>query len=157
MDQPPLANGEGPIGLVMVPTRELAMQVFREVRKFLVPVGLAVSVIFGGSNVKQQIAELKRSPEVVVCTPGRMIDMLTANSGRVTNLRRCTYVVMDEADRMFDLGFEPQIARIIGNVRPDRQTVLFSATFPNAVSKLARGILSKPVQVRVRVKVRVRI
>ena len=142
-----------------------------------------MSVIFGGSNVKQQIAELKRSPEVVVCTPGRMIDMLTANSGRVTNLRRCTYVVMDEADRMFDLGFEPltltltltlnlaltlpltltrfdlgfepQIARIIGNVRPDRQTVLFSATFPNAVSKLARGILSKPVQVRVRVRVRV--
>jgi len=147
MDQPPLANGDGPIGLVMVPTRELAMQVYREVRKFIVPVGLAVSVIFGGSNVKQQIAELKRSPEVVVCTPGRMIDMLTANSGRVTNLRRCTYVVMDEADRMFDLGFEPQISRIIGNVRPDRQTVLFSATFPNAVSKLARGILCKPVQI----------
>ena len=70
-------------------------------------------------------------------------------------LDRVNYVVMDEADRMFDLGFEPQIARIIGNVRPDRQTVLFSATFPNAVSKLARGILSKPVQVRVRVRVRV--
>lgn len=147
MDQAPLANGDGPIGLVMVPTRELAMQVYREVRKFMVPVGLAVSVIFGGSNVKQQIAELKRCPEVVVCTPGRMIDMLTANSGRVTNLRRCTYVVMDEADRMFDLGFEPQISRIIGNVRPDRQTVLFSATFPNSVSKLARGILTKPVQI----------
>ena len=64
MDQPPLENGDGPIGLVMVPTRELAMQVYREVRKFMVPVGLAVSVIFGGSNVKQQIAELKRCPEV---------------------------------------------------------------------------------------------
>jgi len=147
MDQPPLDNGEGPIGLVMVPTRELATQVYKEVRRFIVPVGLSVAAIFGGSSLKQQIAELKRCPEVVVCTPGRMIDMLTANAGRVTNLRRCTYVVMDEADRMFDLGFEPQISRIIGNVRPDRQTVLFSATFPNSVAKLARGVLHKPVQI----------
>ena len=147
MDQPPLENGEGPIGLVMVPTRELATQVYKEVRRFITPVGLSVAAIFGGSNLKQQIAELKRCPEVVVCTPGRMIDMLTANAGRVTNLRRCTYVVMDEADRMFDLGFEPQIARIVGNVRPDRQTVLFSATFPNSVAKLARGVLNKPVQI----------
>ena len=62
-----------------------------------------------------------------------MIDMLTANSGRVTNCRRCTFVVLDEADRMFDLGFEPQVMRILDNVRPDRQTVMFSATFPRQV------------------------
>ena len=85
---------------------------------------------------------------MVVCTPGRMIDMLTANNGRVTNLRRVTYVVLDEADRMFDLGFAPQIDRIVGNTRPDRQTMLFSATFPAAVEKLARGVLTKPIQVR---------
>ena len=65
-----------------------------------------------------------------------MIDLLAANSGRVTNLKRVTYVVLDEADRMFDMGFEPQVMKIIGNVRPDRQTVLFSATFPRQVRNL---------------------
>lgn len=68
-----------------------------------------------------------------MCTPGRMIDLLAANSGRVTNLKRVTYVVLDEADRMFDMGFEPEVMKIIANVRPDRQTVLFSATFPRQV------------------------
>ena len=83
-----------------------------------------------------QIAELKRGPDIVVCTPGRMIDMLAANAGRVTNLRRVTFVVIDEADRMFDLGFEPQIMRILGNVRPDRQMLLLSATFPKPVEQV---------------------
>jgi ATP-dependent RNA helicase DDX46/PRP5 len=93
MDQPALAPGDGPIGLVMVPTRELAMQVYREVAKFAKVVGLATVAVYGGADLKAQIAELKRGAEIVVCTPGRMIDMLTANSGRVTNLRRATYVV----------------------------------------------------------------
>uniref|UniRef100_A0A671MV61 Probable ATP-dependent RNA helicase DDX46 n=1 Tax=Sinocyclocheilus anshuiensis TaxID=1608454 RepID=A0A671MV61_9TELE len=70
-------------------------------------------------------------------------------SGRVTNLRRVTYVVMDEADRMFDMGFEPQVMRIVDNVRPDRQTVMFSATFPRTMEALARRILSKPIEVQV--------
>lgn len=65
------------------------------------------NIIYAG--ISEQIAELKRGAEVIVCTPGRMIDMLAANSGRVTNLRRVTYVVLDEADRMFDMGFEPQV------------------------------------------------
>ena len=147
MDQPALAPGDGPIGLVMVPTRELAMQVYREVAKFAKVVGLATAAVYGGADLKAQIAELKRGAEIVVCTPGRMIDMLTANSGRVTNLRRATYVVLDEADRMFDMGFAPQIDRIVGNTRPDRQTLLFSATFPQAVEKLARSVLTKPVQI----------
>ena len=147
MDQPPHANGDGPIALVMVPTRELAMQVYREISKFAKVAGCAAAAIYGGSNLKQQIAELKRGAEIVVCTPGRMIDMLTANSGRVTNLRRVTYVVLDEADRMFDMGFAPQIDRIVQNTRPDRQTMLFSATFPQAVEKLARTVLTKPVQI----------
>jgi len=63
-----------------------------------------------------------------------MIDLLCANSGRVTNLKRVIYLVLDEADRMFDMGFEPQVMKIVNNVRPDRQTVLFSATFPRQVS-----------------------
>uniref|UniRef100_A0A7S3AHJ0 RNA helicase n=1 Tax=Haptolina ericina TaxID=156174 RepID=A0A7S3AHJ0_9EUKA len=147
MDQPPLANGEGPIGLILVPTRELAMQVYRETLQFTKMVGLSAVAVYGGANLKQQIAELKRGPEIVVCTPGRMIDMLTTNSGRVTNMKRVTYVVLDEADRMFDMGFAPQIDRIVGNCRPDRQTMLFSATFPSAVEKLARSVLHKPVQI----------
>jgi ATP-dependent RNA helicase DDX46/PRP5 len=78
-----------------------------------------------------------------------MIDMLSANSGRVTNFKRTTYVVLDEADRMFDMGFEPQVMRIVGNIRPDRQTVMFSATFPRQMEALARKILLKPVEVQV--------
>lgn len=147
LDQPPLATGDGPIALIMVPTRELAMQVYREVHKFSKLTGIRAAAVYGGAPIQQQIAALKRGAEVVVCTPGRMIDMLTANSGRVTDLRRITYVVLDEADRMFDMGFAPQIDRIVGNTRPDRQTMLFSATFPAAVEKLARGVLTKPIQI----------
>ena len=84
-----------------------------------------------------QISELKPGCEVVVCTPGRMIDILVTSNGKVTNLRRVTYLVMDEADRMFDMGFEPQVTRISSNIRPDRQTVMFSATFPRSVGPLA--------------------
>jgi ATP-dependent RNA helicase DDX46/PRP5 len=89
-----------------------------------------------------QITELKRGVEVVVCTPGRMIDLLVTSNGKITNLRRVTYLVMDEADRMFDMGFEPQIMRIVNNIRPDRQTVMFSATFPRAVEILAKRVLA---------------
>ena len=80
-----------------------------------------------------QISELKRGTEVVCCTPGRMIDILVTSGGKITNLRRVTYLVLDEADRMFDMGFEPQISRIMSNIRPDRQNVMFSATFPRSV------------------------
>jgi ATP-dependent RNA helicase DDX46/PRP5 len=73
-----------------------------------------------------------------------MIDMLAANAGRVTNLRRVTFVVIDEADRMFDLGFEPQIMRILGNVRPDRQMLLLSATFPKPVEQVRAACSFSP-------------
>jgi ATP-dependent RNA helicase DDX46/PRP5 len=76
-----------------------------------------------------------------------MIDLLAANSGRVTNLKRVTYLVLDEADRMFDMGFEPQIMKVIANIRPDRQTVLFSATFPRQMEALARKTLQRPVEI----------
>jgi ATP-dependent RNA helicase DDX46/PRP5 len=78
-----------------------------------------------------------------------MIDVLTTGAGRITNLRRVTYMVLDEADRMFDMGFEPQITRIMNNLRPDRQTVMFSATFPRAMEALARSALSDPVEIQV--------
>ncbi|XP_037323243.2 probable ATP-dependent RNA helicase DDX46 isoform X2 [Pungitius pungitius] len=149
MDQRPLEESEGPIAVIMTPTRELALQITKECKKFSKQLSLRVVCVYGGTGISEQIAELKRGAEIIVCTPGRMIDMLGANSGRVTNLRRATYVVLDEADRMFDMGFEPQVMRIVDNVRPDRQTVMFSATFPRAMEALARRILAKPLEVQV--------
>ncbi|RUS73987.1 hypothetical protein EGW08_018255, partial [Elysia chlorotica] len=149
MDQPPLEEGDGPIAILMIPTRELALQITTECKKFTKAHGLKVVCVYGGTGISEQIAELKRGCEIIVCTPGRMIDMLTANNGMVTNLRRVTYIVLDEADRMFDMGFEPQVMKIIDNVRPDRQTVMFSATFPRQMEALARRILNKPIEVQV--------
>ena len=95
----------------------------------------------------EQIGDLKRGAHIVVATPGRMIDILTMQSGKLLSLHRVTYVVMDEADRMYDMGFSPQITAILAAIRPDRQTVLFSATFPKAVETLAKKSLKYPVEV----------
>ena len=146
-DQRPLDNLDGPIGLIMSPTRELATQIHRECKPFLKALNLRAVCAYGGAPIKDQIADLKRGAEIIVCTPGRMIDLLAANSGRVTNLRRVTYIVLDEADRMFDMGFEPQVVKILSNIRPDKQTVLFSATFPRQMEALARKTLVKPVEI----------
>ena len=84
--------------------------------------------------------------EIVIATPGRLIDMLETGK---TNLRRVTYLVMDEADRMLDMGFEPQIRKIVGQIRPDRQTLMFSATWPKDVQKLAADFLKEAIQVNI--------
>ena len=147
LDQEPLESGDGPIGIILTPTRELATQIYAEAKKFCKKLNLRVVAVYGGTPISEQIGELKPGAEIVVCTPGRMIDMLAANNGRVTNLRRTTYVVLDEADRMFDLGFEPQVMRILDTVRPDRQMVMFSATFPRLMEALARKVLEKPIEV----------
>ena len=149
MDQEELASGEGAIAVIMTPTRELALQIYAECKKLSKGLNLRCACVYGGTAISEQIAELRRGAEVIICTPGRMIDMLAANSGRVTNLRRVTYLVLDEADRMFDMGFEPQVMKIIDNTRPDRQTVMFSATFPRQMEALARRILRRPVEVEV--------
>ncbi|KAJ6647333.1 putative ATP-dependent RNA helicase DDX46 [Pseudolycoriella hygida] len=149
LDQPHLEEGDGPVAIIMSPTRELCMQIGKDIKRFSKSLNLRAVCVYGGTGISEQIAELKRGAEVIVCTPGRMIDMLAANSGRVTNLRRVTYIVLDEADRMFDMGFEPQVMRIIDNIRPDRQTVMFSATFNRQMEALARRILKKPIEVQV--------
>ncbi|KAM0332280.1 hypothetical protein ACHAQA_002556 [Verticillium albo-atrum] len=148
-DQKPIRGDDGPIGLIMTPTRELAVQIHRDCKPFLKPIGMRAVCAYGGAPIRDQIAELKRGAEIVVCTPGRMIDLLAANQGRVTNLRRVSYVVLDEADRMFDMGFEPQVMKIFANMRPDRQTILFSATMPRIIDSLTKKVLKSPVEVTV--------
>ncbi|KAI1208827.1 P-loop containing nucleoside triphosphate hydrolase protein [Annulohypoxylon truncatum] len=148
-DQRPLKENEGPISLIMTPTRELATQIHRDCKPFLKSMNLRAVCAYGGAPIKDHIAELKRGAEIVVCTPGRMIDLLAANQGRVTNLKRVTYVVLDEADRMFDMGFEPQVMKIFANMRPDRQTILFSATMPRIMDALAKKVLNSPVEITV--------
>ncbi|PIN05304.1 ATP-dependent RNA helicase [Handroanthus impetiginosus] len=146
MDQPELAKEEGPIGVICAPTRELAHQIYLEAKKFAKAYGIRVSAVYGGMSKLDQFKELKAGCEIVVATPGRLIDMIKM---KALNMLRATYLVLDEADRMFDLGFEPQIRSIVGQIRPDRQTLLFSATMPRKVEKLAREILSDPVRVTV--------
>lgn len=139
-DQPPLQQGDGPIALVVAPTRELVQQISKDTKKFCKVHNMLVVAVYGGSGVANQITELKRGAEIVVCTPGRMIDILVTSGGKITNLQRVTYLVFDEADRMFDMGFEPQISRIHRNIRPSRQTVMFSATFPRSVSYVCQSL-----------------
>ena len=147
LDQRPLKDNEGPIALIMVPTRELAVQIYQELRMFTKYLMLNVCCVYGGSAIGNQISELRRGCEIVVATPGRLIEILCLSNGKITNLLRVTFVVIDEADRMLDMGFEPQISRIIANIRPSRQTVMFSATFPKQIEALAKKILTKPLEI----------
>lgn len=148
-DQDPVSGDDGPIALIMTPTRELCTQIYSDLMPFAKALKLRAIAAYGGNAIKDQIAELKRGAEIIVATPGRLIDLLAANSGRVTNLKRATYLVLDEADRMFDMGFEPQVMKIFNNVRPDRQTILFSATMPRIIDALTKKVLREPVEITV--------
>jgi ATP-dependent RNA helicase DDX46/PRP5 len=148
LDQRPLKPSDGPIGLILAPTRELSLQIVNELKPFLAASDMSIKCAYGGQPISDQIAMIKRGGIHILCaTPGRLIDLLQSNSGRVLNFRRITYVVLDEADRMFDMGFEPQVMKILANVRPDRQTILFSATFPKNMAALARKALHEPAEV----------
>lgn len=144
--QPLLAPGDGPIVLVLAPTRELAVQIQQEITKFGKSSRIRNTCVYGGVPKGGQIRDLARGVEVCIATPGRLIDML--ESGK-TNLRRVTYLVLDEADRMLDMGFEPQIRKIIGQIRPDRQTCMWSATWPKDVRQLAADYLHDFIQVNI--------
>ncbi|BCR96461.1 DEAD-box ATP-dependent RNA helicase DBP2 [Aspergillus luchuensis] len=144
--QPLLAPGDGPIVLILAPTRELAVQIQAEISKFGKSSRIRNTCVYGGVPKGPQIRDLSRGVEVCIATPGRLIDMLEA--GR-TNLRRVTYLVLDEADRMLDMGFEPQIRKIISQIRPDRQTCMWSATWPKEVRQLASDFLNDYIQVNI--------
>ncbi|KAF7541448.1 hypothetical protein G7054_g663 [Neopestalotiopsis clavispora] len=144
--QPLLAPGDGPIVLVLAPTRELAVQIQQEITKFGRSSRIRNTCVYGGVPRGPQIRDLTKGVEVCIATPGRLIDMV--ESGK-TNLRRVTYLVLDEADRMLDMGFEPQIRKIISQIRPDRQTLMWSATWPKEVRAMASDFLTDFIQVNI--------
>ena len=144
--QPYLERGDGPIVLVLAPTRELAVQIQQEADKFGSTSGIKHTCVYGGVPKSGQIRMLNAGVEIVIATPGRLIDFL--ENGK-TNLRRVTYLVLDEADRMLDMGFEPQLRKIVSQIRPDRQTLMWSATWPKEIVMMARDFLREYIQVNI--------
>eukprot|EP00485_Elphidium_margaritaceum_P019449 CAMPEP_0202725900 /NCGR_PEP_ID=MMETSP1385-20130828/184336_1 /ASSEMBLY_ACC=CAM_ASM_000861 /TAXON_ID=933848 /ORGANISM="Elphidium margaritaceum" /LENGTH=662 /DNA_ID=CAMNT_0049392105 /DNA_START=268 /DNA_END=2256 /DNA_ORIENTATION=+ len=131
-----LQSGDGPIALIIAPTRELACQIEGEVAKFASHVRHCC--VYGGVKKYDQLRNLRRGSEIVIATPGRLLDFMESG---VTNLKRVTYAVIDEADRLLDMGFEPQLNAIMNQIRPDRQMLMFSATWPKEVRALAKKYL----------------
>jgi len=141
-----LKPGEGPIVLVLAPTRELAVQIKEECDKFGGSSDIKNTVVYGGVPKSRQVHALRSGIEIVIATPGRLIDHLEQGN---TNLKRVTYLVLDEADRMLDMGFEPQLRKICSQIRPDRQVLMWSATWPREVQNLAQDYLREYYQVTV--------
>ncbi|KAF7086187.1 hypothetical protein CFC21_089514 [Triticum aestivum] len=163
---PPITDAEAaedPYALVMAPTRELAQQIERETTKLSTYLGIKVVSIVGGQSIEEQGFKVRQGCEVVIATPGRLLDCLER---RYIVLNQCNYVVLDEADRMIDMGFEPQVAGVLdampsSNLKPQnaeeeldekkiyRTTYMFSATMPPAVERLAKKYLRNPVVVTI--------
>ncbi len=138
-----LAQTEGR-GLVLVPTRELAVQVHHDLVKVAPKTKMAV--LIGGASMHLQIQALKQHPRVLVATPGRLIDHMEERRVHLSDVR---ILVLDEADRMLDMGFAPQIQKILRTIPRERQTMLFSATMPEEITKLAASYMKLPVQVEI--------
>uniref|UniRef100_A0A8C4PZ88 RNA helicase n=1 Tax=Eptatretus burgeri TaxID=7764 RepID=A0A8C4PZ88_EPTBU len=144
--QPFLERGDGPIVLILAPTRELAQQVQTVAEDYGKVSRVKSTCVYGGAPKGPQLRDLERGVEICIATPGRLIDFLECGK---TNLRRCTYLVLDEADRMLDMGFEPQIRKIVDQIRPDRQTLMWSATWPREVRQLAEDFLRDNIQINI--------
>ena len=151
--QEPAAARAGPIALVLVPTRELCTQIAQETEKFTKAVSevggvpTKIACAFGGVKKSEQLWALRDSLDILVAAPGRLMDFLQSGE---TSLHRTTYLVLDEADQMFDMGFEPQLRMILSQIRPDRQTLMWSATWPREIRNLAQSICrSQPVHIQV--------
>jgi len=130
--------------LVLTPTRELAAQVFENVKEYSVFLDLKSAVIFGGVNQNSQVNQLRQGVDILVATPGRLLDL---NNQGLLSLSKIEILVLDEADRMLDMGFLRDIERIMKLMPSKRQNLMFSATFSHDIKKLAHGILNHPVQV----------
>lgn len=136
-----------PSVLVVAPTRELAQQIDEQFREFSRGLNLYSTLVVGGTNIDRQIRELKRRPHVIIGTPGRLKDLMKR---RVLQLKNMTTLVLDEADRMLDMGFLPDIREIVSNMPDERQTLFFSATITPDIERLVHDFLKDPVTVSVR-------
>lgn len=133
-------------GLILVPTRELALQVEEELNKFAPSLNIKTAVLIGGASMHNQIQALRRQPRIIIATPGRLLDHLSQVTIRLDDVR---ILVLDEADRMLDMGFAPQIEKILRHVPKERQTLLFSATIPDKIVKIATQHMKLPVSVEI--------
>jgi ATP-dependent RNA helicase RhlE len=133
-------------GLVILPTRELAMQVDETLKKIGSSLGLKTALLIGGESMFRQLKATKQNPHIIIATPGRLNDHLQNNG---LNLSKVGILVLDEADRMLDMGFAPQIKRILEKIPADRQTMLFSATMPDEIVKIAQTYMHLPLRVEV--------
>jgi len=147
LDQP--SGDNNPRGLIMVPTRELATQVKEELDPLLNGKSMAAVAIYGGANIEEQIKAIKRGIDIIVATPGRMIDLLEREE---ISLQSLEMVVLDEADRMADMGFLPQVEWILRRVERNHQTLLFSATLDGVVNTLIQRYQSNPIMHEVEAK-----
>ncbi len=136
----------GAHGLVILPTRELALQVEETFNKIGAPLGLRTALLIGGASMERQVQSLRRNPSIVLGTPGRIIDHLTNG---LLSLSTVSTLVLDEADRMLDMGFAPQLTRIMAKVPAKRQTMLFSATMPEAIMRLANSYMKLPLRIEI--------
>eukprot|EP00057_Strongylocentrotus_purpuratus_P033947 XP_793382.2 PREDICTED: ATP-dependent RNA helicase DBP2 [Strongylocentrotus purpuratus] len=135
----------GPNVLVLSPTRELALQIESEVNKYSYK-GIKSVCVYGGGDRRKQIKVVSDGVEIIIATPGRLNDLIM---NKIVNVMSVTFLVLDEADRMLDMGFEPQIMKILLDVRPDRQTIMTSATWPEGVRRLAKNYMKNPIHVNV--------
>ncbi|MDT8287348.1 MAG: DEAD/DEAH box helicase, partial [Elusimicrobiales bacterium] len=133
-------------GLILLPTRELALQVNDVFKKFARAAGIQTSVLIGGESIGRQQQDLRKQPRVLIATPGRLIDHLERRTVKLSDI---SVLVLDEADRMFDMGFAPQIEKILAGVPKDRQTMLFSATMPDDIMSLASRHMKLPLRLEV--------
>ncbi|CAD6255686.1 unnamed protein product [Miscanthus lutarioriparius] len=136
----------GPTVLVLAPTRELASQIQDEVVKFGQSSRISCTCLYGGASKGPQLRELERGADIVVATPGRLNDILEMKK---ISLHQVSLLVLDEADRMLDMGFEPQIRKIVDEIPNTRQTLMYTATWPKEVTKIAGDLLRDPVQVNI--------
>jgi len=141
-----LGQSQGKMGLVILPTRELALQVDQTFKKLGGPLGLRTAILIGGENPAKQHKALSLRPHVIIATPGRIIDHIEHSH---LDLSKVSILVLDEADRMLDMGFAPQIKKILQAVPKQRQTMLFSATMPQAIVGIARSYMTLPLRVEV--------
>ncbi|MEP5154289.1 DEAD/DEAH box helicase [Planktotalea sp.] len=133
-------------GLVLAPTRELATQISVNLRAFAENTSLKVAMVVGGQSINNQIKRLERGVDLLVATPGRLLDLMDR---RAVRLNDATFLVLDEADQMLDMGFIHDLRKIAAVIPPERQTMLFSATMPKQMNELAQSYLRSPIRIEV--------